>query len=76
MTGPDGDKPNRGAWWLALPAVIVVCCAGPAVFASLGAGSVGVLVGGATGSAAVAGDGLLVVLVACVVVVRRRKTRR
>jgi len=62
-----GDQPDRGGWWLALLALPVLCCAGPAVLAALGAGSAvlvsaGLLLG--CGAAAV------------LAVRRRRRTRR
>ena len=61
MTGhPSG--PGRSGWWLALAAVPVLCCAGPALLAALGAGGVGAVVGGATGSGVLALVGVLVVV--------------
>ena len=74
MTGPR-EPPKGSGWALALLAMPVLCCAGPALLAALGAGSLGALLGGATGSIAVAFAGLAVVRVA-VGVIARRRTRR
>jgi len=60
---------------VALFALPVLCCAGPALLALVGAGSVGAVLGGATGSVALAGVGLAVVGVAVAVLVRRRARR-
>lgn len=60
---------------VALFALPVLCCAGPALLALVGAGSVGAVLGGATGSVALAGAGLAVVGVAVAVLVRRRARR-
>ena len=77
VNGPGPGKPNRGGRWLALPAAAVLCCAGPALLTAVGAGSVGALVGGATGSVVLAFAGLILLLAtAAVTVRRRRRTRR
>jgi len=60
---------------VALFALPVVCCAGPALLALAGAGSVGALLGGAIGSTALAVAGLAVVGVVVVMLVRRRTPR-
>lgn len=60
---------------VALFALPVLCCAGPALLALVGAGSVGAVLGGATGTFALAGAGLAVVGVAVAVLVRRRARR-
>jgi LPXTG-motif cell wall-anchored protein len=60
---------------VALLAVPVLCCAGPALLAVIGAGSVGALLGGATGSITLAIAGLAVLGAACVVLLRRRQDR-
>lgn len=75
MTGPR--DPRRGSGWLmALFALPVLCCAGPAVLAAFGAGSVGALLGGATGSAILVVAGLAVGCVALAVLARRRRAPR
>ena len=74
MTSPREPK-QGGGWAWALVALPVLCCAGPVLLAALGAGSVGALLGGATGSIALAVAGLAVVSVA-VGVIARRRTRR
>lgn len=60
MTGPREPKQGAGRWMVALFALPILCRAGPALLAALGAGSVGVLLGGATGSGALAIAGLAV----------------
>ena len=79
MTTPrDPQEPRRngGGWTVALFALPVLCCAGPAVLAALGAGSVGALVvGGVTGSLVLAVVGLTVLCFA-VAGFARRRTRR
>jgi len=60
---------------VALFALPVLCCAGPALLAVLGAGSVGAVLGGAIGSTALAVAGLVVVGVVVAVLVRRRARR-
>ena len=75
MTGPREPKQSRSGWKVALFALPVLCCAGPALLAALGAGSVGALLGGATGSVTLAVAGLAVVGVAVAVLARRRARR-
>ena len=74
MTGSGESKPSRSGWKLALFALPVLCCAGPALLAAIGAGSVGALLGGAAGSLALAVAGLVVVV--GVAVIARRRARR
>ena len=78
MTGPR--EPKQGSrWMVAFFALPVLCCAAPAVLAAVGAGSVGALLGGTTGSVALAVAGLAVVGVAVAVAVAvlvRRRARR
>lgn len=50
MTDPQAPKRSGNGWTVALFALPILCCAGPALLAALGAGSVGALLGGATGS--------------------------
>jgi LPXTG-motif cell wall-anchored protein len=75
MTAPRKPKPGGSGWMVALLAVPVLCCAGPALLAIIGAGSVGALLGGATGSITLAIAGLAVLGAACVVLLRRRQDR-
>lgn len=75
MSAPREPEQGRSRWLVALFALPVLCCAGPALLAALGAGSVGALLGGATGSVALAIAGLAVVAVAVVVAARRRARR-
>ena len=75
MTGPREPRKGNG-WLVALFALPVLCCAGPAVLAMLWAGSLGALLGGATGSTVPAVAGLAVVCVAVAVLARRRRARR
>lgn len=74
VTGPREPK-QRGSWAWALITLPVLCCAGPALLAALGAWSVWALLGGATGSVALVLAGLTVVCVT-VAVLARRRTRR
>ena len=77
MTGPRESKQSRSGWKVALVALPVLCCAGPALLAAIGAGSVGALLGGAAGSVALAIAGLAVVGVAvAVAVIGRRRAHR
>ncbi len=75
MSGRRAPKQGGGRWMVALFALPVLCCAGPVLLAALGAGSVGALLGGATGSVALAVAGLAVVGVVLVVLARRRARR-
>jgi LPXTG-motif cell wall-anchored protein len=75
MTEPQEPKKTGSGWTVALFAIPVLCCAGPAVLAALGAGSVGALLGGATGSVALAVAGLALICITAAVIARRR-TRR
>jgi len=76
VTAPRRPKPGGGGGWMvALFALPMLCCAGPALLALVGAGSVGAVLGGAIGSTALAVAGLVVVGVVVAVLVRRR-TRR
>lgn len=73
MPDPGKDSSNR---WVLLPALaVVVCCAGPVLFTALGAGSVGALIGGATGSTALLTAGVLLAAAAGVMAFRRRRKR-
>ncbi len=75
MTGPREPKQGSGGWTVALFALPVLCCAGPALLAALGAGSVGALLSGPTGSVALAVAGLAVAGVAVAGLARRRARR-
>jgi LPXTG-motif cell wall-anchored protein len=75
MTAPRKPRQGGSGWMVALLAVPVLCCAGPALLAVIGAGSVGALLGGATGSITLAIAGLAVLGAACVVLLRRRQDR-
>lgn len=75
MTGSRESKQSLSGWKLALFALPVLCCAGPALLAAIGAGSVGALLGGAAGSLALAVAGLVVVGVVVAVLARRRARR-
>ena len=81
MTGPDpapgqpGTPPTaeRKGWWVALLAVPILCCAGPALLAAIGVGSVSVLAGGLTGATGLIVIGLLAVGVAIALAWRRSR---
>lgn len=77
LDGPDPREqpkpPERSGWWVALLAVPVLCCAGPALLAAAGIGSVGALAGGLAGGAALTVIGLLVVGVAVALAWRRSR---
>ncbi len=73
MTGPREPRHGGGGWKVALFALPVLCCAGPALLALVGAGSVGAVLGGAIGSTALAVAGLAVVAAAALA---RRRARR
>ncbi len=75
MTSPREPKQGGGGWMVALFALPVLCCAGPALLAAIGAGSVGALLSGATGSVALTVAGLAVVGVSVAVLARRRARR-
>lgn len=76
MTGPDTLGPRTGAggvWLLGLP---ILCCAGPAVLAAVGAGSLTAGLGSITGSLVLLATGTAVLVVVAVVLARRRRVRR
>ena len=73
MTGPEAPKQRGTGWMVALFALPILCCAGPALLAALGAGTVGALLGGATGSIALAIAGLAVLGAAVAVLTLRRR---
>ena len=75
MTEPREPNKKGSGWIVALFAIPVLCCAGPAGLAALGAGSIGALLGGATGSVALAVAGLALVCVLAAVIARRRTSR-
>jgi hypothetical protein len=74
VTGQRGREAS-GRWWLALLALPILCCAGTALFAALGAGSLIVAVGGLAGSALLAAAGVAILLAAAVLALRRRVRR-
>ena len=80
MTAPQETAPQEpqqgGGWPWTLLALPVLYCAGPVLLVALGAGSVGALLGGATGSVALALAGPAVVCVAVAVLARRRRASR
>ena len=78
--GPAGPvqqpKPKeRGGWWLALLAVPILCCAGPALLAAVGVGSLGAVFAAGTGQSVLA-VALVLVLLATVIVLVARSRRR
>ena len=81
MTGPDRSEtdpgrpvpPERSGWWLALLAIPVLCCAGPALLAAVGIGSLGALVAAGTGQAVLAVVLAVAVLATAAVVSARRR---
>ena len=75
MSGPHEPKQGGVGWRVALLALPVLCCAGPAQLAVLGAGSIGALLGGAVGTVVLA-SGLAVACVALAVFARGRRARR
>jgi hypothetical protein len=76
MTGPDTPGPSTGAGWAWLLALPVLCCAGPAVLAAVGAGSLTAALGGITGSLFLLAAGTPVLVVAATVLARHRRARR
>lgn len=90
MTAPDRtpgspdhqkqpESEERSGWWVALLAIPVLCCAGPALLAAVGVGSLGALVAAGTGRVVLAVALTLVVLVTASVLLarsRQRPTRR
>ena len=74
---PDHQKQpesgERSGWWVALLAIPVLCCAGPALLAAIGVGSVSVLAGGLTGATGLIVIGLLAVGVAIALAWRRSR---
>ena len=75
MTGPDRTPERRGRW-LALLAVPVLCCAGPALLAAVGVGSVGALAGAVTGGVTLVAAGLVVAGGSAAVLLWRRRRIR
>lgn len=75
MTGPPEPRRVGSHWTVALFALPVLCCVGPALLAALGAGALGTLLGGATGNIALAVAGLAIVCAAVVVLLGRRQGR-
>ena len=85
MTAPDQtpgrpdqrqqpEPPERSGWWLALLAVPVLCCAGPALLAAVGVGSLGALLAAGTGQVVLAAAlGLAVVIIVLLLVGRARR---
>ena len=76
MTEPCIPDKNGTGWVIALFAVPVLCCAGPAVLAALGAGSIVALLSGAGGSTALVVAGLALVCVTVAVIARRRASSK
>ncbi len=70
MTGKQSKRSDRSGWWFAIAAVPILCCAGPAVLAALGAG--GVAFGSTSGNLAVAVIGVLVAALGLLSFLRRR----
>ena len=70
------QKPKKpGGWWLGLLAVPVLCCAGPALLAAIGIGSVGALLAAGTGRVVLA-VALALTVLATVAVLTARTRRR
>lgn len=76
MTNRQREPQGCGGRWLALPALAIFCCAGSALLAAVGAGSVGVLLGETTGSPVLVTAGLLLLLAAAARLLVRRRVRR
>ncbi len=64
---------ERSGWWLALLAVPVLCCAGPALLAAIGISSLGALVAAGTGQVALAVVLAAAAVVTVVVLAARRR---
>ncbi|GAC1611489.1 MAG: hypothetical protein NVS3B26_24860 [Mycobacteriales bacterium] len=75
MSTPPKETRGNGGWWLAIPAVAVLCCAGPALLTAVGVGSIATLIGGTSGRLAIAVAGLLLLGAAAAFAVRRRIRR-
>ena len=73
--GPEPEPKERGGWWLALLAVPVLCCAGPALLAAVGIGSVSALFAAGTGRVVLA-VALALAVLATVALVASRARRR
>ena len=76
MTGPDTPGSRTGASWAWLLALPVLCCAGPAVLAAVGAGSLTAALGSSTGRQVLLAVGTAVLVAAAVVLAQRRRVRR
>ena len=79
MTGTEADPerpvpPERSRWWLAVLAIPVLCCAGPALLAAVGIGSLGALVAAGTGQVVLAV--VLAVAVPATIAVASARRRR
>ena len=86
MTAPDQaprrpdprqqpEPQERSSWWLALLAVPVLCCAGPALLAAVGVGSLGAVFAAGTGQVVLAVSLALVVLTTVIVLIARARRR-
>jgi len=79
MTGPDpadpSAKPERSGWWVALLAIPVLCCAGPALLAAVGVGSVGALFAAGAGQVVLAVALALAALTTVAVLTARARRR-
>ena len=74
-TAPERPvPPERSRWWLAVLAIPVLCCAGPALLAAVGIGSLGALVAAGTGQVVLAVV-LAVAVLATIAVASARRRR-
>lgn len=69
------EPTERGGWWVALLAIPVLCCAGPALLAAVGVGSVGALFAAGTGQVVLAIALALAVLTSVAVLTARARRR-
>ena len=71
----EPERREPGGWWLALLAVPVLCCAGPALLAAVGVGSVAALFAAGTGRTVLTVTLALVVLATVAVLTARTRRR-
>lgn len=73
---PDPEPPRppeRSGWWLGLLALPILCCAGAALLAAVGIGSVGALFAAGTGQAVLAVVLTVAVLATVAIFTMRRR---
>lgn len=76
MTSNPQGGPNHGTWWLALAAIPILCCVGPAALAALAASRGLTAASAATGNTRLTALGALLTAIALAVVLRRTRRRR